>query len=478
MLVRTRPETMDHLAVQVAIVRPGPIVAGAVNPYVRRREQQRYGSLPRKLCAHHTLEPVLADTLGVIVYQDQVMEVCKKMAGFTDGEADQLRRAMSRKRSLAAMERFRFMFMEGAAKKKVSPEIAEKTFEQVVAFSEFGFPKSHAAAFAVLAYQSVWLLHYYPAEFYAALLNNQPMGFYGVDTLVREAERRGIQFVSPDLNASELGCSVDGQTVRLGLARIKGVGKANAELILAEREDGGAYVSPMDFVRRTRLTEAVVENLILVGALDTFGENRRELLWQLGLLEGQRGHQFVERADGKSHVVAVQSTLALPVEQDAVTLARPGRWERMSHEHQRLNLSLEGHPLRLLRPLIPAEVLSVHAARRAPNGSTIQVAGLVTTRQRPQTAHGILFLLLEDETGMFNVVVRPELYEAQRETYRTIPLLVIQGTIQRRDRERNLLAEECWPLAESLPDAAKSAVGRRVQEALRRWHAPPSHNFH
>ncbi|MCC2671817.1 MAG: polymerase alpha subunit, partial [Armatimonadetes bacterium] len=284
MLVRTRPSTIEDLAVQVAIVRPGPIVGNAVNPYVRRREEQRQRRNYKPPLDHPLLEPVLGDTLGVIIYQDQVMEVCKALAGFTDGQADQLRRAMSRKRSRENMEKFRELFMEGAGQKGVLPQIAARVFEQVVAFSEFGFPKSHAAAFAILAYQSMWLLHYHPAEFVASVLNNQPMGFYPRDTLVQDARRRGVGFLAPDINRSELKCTVRGRVVRLGLGFVDGVGERKGQWILAERALG-PFRSLPDFARRLRLPHAVTERLILVGAFDGFGLNRRELLWQLGLLK-------------------------------------------------------------------------------------------------------------------------------------------------------------------------------------------------
>lgn len=478
MLVRTRPRNIEDLAVQVAIVRPGPIVGNAVNPYVRERERQRGSRNFRPRCDHPLLEPVLADTLGVIIYQDQVMETCKHLAGFTDGEADQLRRAMSRKRSRENMERFRSLFMAGALGRGVPEEVAAGVFEKVVAFSEFGFPKSHAAAFAVLAYQSTWLLHYYPAEFIASVLNNQPMGFYAPDTLIKDTERRGIRFLAPDLNQSQLGCTVQGSTVRLGFTFIKGVAEAVIASILSERAAGGPFASLPDFVRRTRQPDRVTENLIMVGAMDAFGLNRRELLWQLGLLHPQRGHQFIERTEEGPRPVGYQGTLGLPVEQDEVPLPAAGAWERLAHDYRLMSLSVEGHPLGLLRRTLPPEVVSVRDLDRCGHQEMVTVAGLVTTRQRPQTAKGILFMLLEDETGAVNVVVRRELYEANREVYRTEPLLVVRGTLERQTSRYNLVAIEARPLTDLLPDAVKSAAARRVHQALQEWEPPRSHNFH
>jgi error-prone DNA polymerase len=477
MLVRTRPRTMEDLAIQIAIVRPGPVVANSVNPYVREREKLRTRRNYRPRFDHPLLSTVLADTLGVIIYQDQVMEVCKALAGFTDGEADQLRRAMSRKRSRENMERFRELFMEGAAARGVSEETALLVFEKVVSFSAFGFPKSHSAAFAVLAFQSVWLLHYHPAEFVASLLNNQPMGFYGPDTLIKDAQRQGVRFLSPDCNRSELRATVQGRTVRLGLSSIRHVGKSTAEAILAERAERGPFRSLTDFVRRTRCSDRVVESLILVGAADGFGLNRRELLWQLGLLYGQRGNEFRERAANGWKVVGHQGVLGLPVEQDQVSLAPAGRWEQMAHDYRLMSLSLEEHPIGMLRPALPREVVTIRGLRRCADQSTVVVAGMVTTRQRPETAKGILFLLMEDETGMLNVVVRPECYAEQRQLYRSEPLLMVRGVLEQKARRLNLVAEEAWPLTEALPDPVKSAAARRVYQAIREFEAPEAHQF-
>ena len=477
MVVRTRPRNIEDLAVQVAIVRPGPIVGNAVNPYIRQREMQRSKRDFRPRTDHPLLDPVLADTLGVMIYQDQVMEVCKHLAGFSDGDADQLRRAMSRKRSRQNMERFRDLFMRGAAGRGVPEHIAARVFEKVVAFSEFGFPKSHAAAFAVLAYQSMWLLHYYPAEFVASLLNNQPMGFYPHDTLVKDAQRRGVRFLPPDVNRSELGCTVKGRVVRLGLSFVDGVGETKSKAILAERAEQGPFFSLPDFFRRAGQSDRVAESLILSGAFDGFGLNRRELLWQLGLLAPQRPHQFTAHTEAGRQVVARQPALALSIDQDQVALPGPGAWERMAHDYRLMSMSVEGHPIQLLRPMLPPEILKVRDLRRCEDRSTISVAGLVTTRQRPETARGILFLLLEDETGMVNVIVSPELYEAHRDLYRGEPLLAVRGVLESRARRLNLVAEEAWPLTESLPDAVKSSAARRVHEAIREFDAPEGHNY-
>lgn len=477
MLVRTQPRTMEDLAIEIAIVRPGPVVANAVNPYVLQREKQRASRKFKPTFDHPLLSEVLADTLGIIIYQDQTMEVCKALAGFTAGQADQLRRALSRKRSREHVERLRELFMEGAVKKDVPPEVAHRVFEKIAAFSAFGFPKSHAAAFAVLCFQSMWLLHYYPTEFLASLLNSQPMGFYGPDTLIKDAQRRGVRVLPPDLNESAPGCTVHGESVRLGLSLIKGVGKNHATALYTEREENGPFHSLSDVIRRARPSERVVESLILAGALDGFGLNRRELLWQLGLLLPQRGHQNIQRTEEGPRVVGYQPTLALPVEQDQIALPEASKWERMSHSYRLLALSVESHPIELLRPLLPGRTLTAARLRRCDDRAVVTMIGLVTTRQRPETARGILFLLLEDETGMVNVVVRPDIYETQRELFRAEPLLMVRGVLERRDLRLNLLALEAWPLTEFLPDAVKSAAARRAATAMREFTPPPSHNY-
>src|SRR3989475_4779931 len=289
MLRRTRPRNLEDLAVEVAIVRPGPIVGGAVNPYVRRREEQRRararGRRYEPPVDHPLLKDVLAETLGVILYQDQVLQVCQALAGFTPGQAEALRRAMSRRRSRELMAGFWEEFRDGAAARGVPEQVAERVFTQVIAFSEFGFPKSHAAAFGLLAYQSAWLRHYYAAEYYCALFNNQPMGFYSLDALGRDAQRHGIEIRLPDVNKSDVWCDVEGAAVRVGLGFIRDWSEETASAVVTERVRGGPFRGIGDFVRRAppRLKRNAIEHLVWVGGCDAFGLTRRELLWQVGV---------------------------------------------------------------------------------------------------------------------------------------------------------------------------------------------------
>src|SRR5215203_3570184 len=234
-LLRTRPENLDDLTVQVALVRPGPIQGKAVHPYIDHRERLRHDPDFVPPVDHPLLAEPLRDTLGVVVFQDQVLEVAIALAGFSVGEAEGLRRAMSRKRSEEAIEAFRGRFVAGAAERGVDEETANRVYDKLAAFSGFGFPKSHAAAFALLAYQSAWLRHYYPTEFLCSLLNAQPMGFYPPSTLVRDAQRKGVEVRSPDVNLSEVECSWDEGAVRMGLKYVKSVGEDDAEAVVAEQ---------------------------------------------------------------------------------------------------------------------------------------------------------------------------------------------------------------------------------------------------
>jgi error-prone DNA polymerase len=454
MLTRTQPRNLDDLAVQVAIVRPGPIVGGAVNPYVRRRELLREDANYVPRADHPLLDELLRDTLGVVLYQDQVLEVAITMGGFTPGQADQFRRSMSRRRSRQAMERFRASFVRGATRKGVDRREAGDVFDKLCAFSEFGFPKSHAYAFGVLAYQSAWLRHYYGAEYYAALLNNQPMGFYAPHVLIGDARRRGLQVLRVAINRSGAGCApVSPEQILLGLGTVRGIGPDLAGAIVAERGAKGAYRSLPDLLRRTELPRKAAEHLIRVGALAEFGLGRRELLWQLGLLlpsttAGDR------RARPRATAAPRQWALALPTDQDMVDLPDMTDWERMVADYGLLGLSPSYHPLALLRRDLPADVLTAEQVRASRDGARVRTAGLVVCRQRPGTAKGFVFLLLEDETGVVNVVVRPDLYEARRSTIRGEPYLCVEGTVQLHSGSLNLLAVTVTPLGDFTANAA------------------------
>src|SRR3989440_106262 len=292
-LLRTQPENLDDLTVQVALVRPGPIQGKAVHPYIDHRQRLREDPSFIPPVDHPFLADCLRSTLGVVVFQDQVLEVAIALAGFSVGEAEGLRRAMSRKRSHDALEGYRGRFVEGALRKGVDAKTADLVYDKLVGFSGFGFPKSHAAAFGLLAYQSAWLRHHHPVEFLCALLNEQPMGFYPPATLVRDGQRRGVETHPPDVNVSAAKCVVEGGAVRIGVDYVNGIGEADAKAVVEEREQGGPFQSVRDLAQRTQLSEHGLETLIVSGACDCFGECgedsssgsfRRQLLWQLGLV--------------------------------------------------------------------------------------------------------------------------------------------------------------------------------------------------
>jgi error-prone DNA polymerase len=444
MLRRTRPRTLRELAVQVAIVRPGPIVGGAVNPYVRRREAQRADPDAPIPYDHPLLEDALEETLGVIIYQDQVLQVCRDLAGFTAGQAEELRRAMSRKRSREAMRSHWEAFLEGCRVRGVEDETARHVFRQVVAFSQFGFPKSHSAAFALLAYQSAWLRHYFPTEYYVALFNNQPMGFYSLDVLRRDAQRNGIRILLPDLNRSEVRCTPEGNDLRIGLGFIRGWGEGVARQVVTEREARGPYPSLPDLLRRTpaALRRPAIENLIWVGGLDTLGLSRRELLWQVGLWLGPDE----ERTRARGRADDPQLALGFGQEDPAPDFTTLDEAGRMVAEYRILRFATELHPLAPIRDRLPAGVLRSGDLSTLPNRSMVTLAGVVAARQRPQSAKGYLFVLMEDEDGHINVIVKPKIYELSRSAVRMEPFLVVRGRLQKDGDTLNIIAHTIEPL--------------------------------
>jgi error-prone DNA polymerase len=467
MLRRTIPRNLAELAVQVAIVRPGPIVGGAVNPYVRRREAQRADPDYEPPFDHPLLEEALGETLGVIIYQDQVLQVCRDLAGFTDGQAESLRRAMSRKRSKEAMRSHWEAFREGAAARGVDLETAKTVFRQVVAFSEFGFPKSHAAAFALLAYQSAWLRHHFPTEYYVALFNNQPMGFYSLDALGRDARRNGVGILSPDLNRSGVRCTAEGPDLRVGLGFVRGWGEEIAERVVEERERRGPFRSLTDFLRRTpsALKRPAVENLVWVGGMDALGLTRRELLWQTGLWLGpeRQGLRYRRRSDDPQLEMTEVNT---GVEGHPPFSDLDDR-DRLVAEYRMLRFSTSLHPLALVRDRLPSPTLTSERLPELQNGTGVTLAGIVVARQRPHTAKGYIFILIEDEFGPVNVIVKPTIYETCRTAVRMEPFLLVTGRLQKDGATLNVIARRVEALK---PDAPREAP--RLPHPLEYWPDP------
>ena len=475
----TQPRNLDDLAVQVAIIRPGPIMAGTFHPYMDYRRKLTAGE-PIEIDYGHPqlgplLAPYLAESLGHVLYQDQVIQISCAVAGFTPGQADRLRRAMSRKRSAEAMQALAEEFFSGAAQNGVCREAAEIAFEKMAAFAAFGFPKSHAVAFALLAYESTWLRYYYPAAYYSALFNAQPMGFYSVEVLCGDAGRHGIEVRMPAINQSRAMAWPEDDGIRLGIAHVSGIGggwteerairaaaraarKAGkepslsitrAEQIVEERERNGPFRSLYDLLLRTRIGEREGEALIRAGALDEFGLPRRELLWQLGLMV--RGYDVMRPRKTGRGKAGYQAALPMPTAADMVALPALAPWHELAWDYEALGTSERAHPMALVRPLLNEGVITTRHVggagnpNRLPQGARVEIAGMIVTRQRPQTASGVMFMLLEDEFGLANIVVYTAVQERQRELVRGTPFVVIRGTI---DNEKsgfpNVIAEKFW----------------------------------
>ncbi|HEX6763110.1 MAG TPA: error-prone DNA polymerase [Gaiellaceae bacterium] len=451
-LLQTRPENLDDLTVQVALVRPGPIQGKAVHPYIEHRRRRRESPAFEPPVEHESLREPLRDTLGVVVFQDQVLDVAMAAARFSVGEAEGLRRAMSRKRSEEAIEAYRPRFVAGCVGNGIDEQTAHTIYDKLVGFSGFGFPKSHAAAFGLLAYQSAWLRRYHPAEFLCALLNEQPMGFYPPSSLVRDAQRRGVEVRPPHVNESEAHCAVEDGAVRVGIGYVQSVGEDDATAI----EEGRPYSGLDDLVGRAEVKGGALEALVAAGACDDWGP-RRELLWRLGV--SARGENI--RGGNRQLALPLEPTAAipeLPVQTD---------WERMLADYRHTSLSVGVHPLELLRPHLPAGVATSAELPEIPNGALVQLAGLAVARQRPSTANGIVFMLLEDEHGQANLIVPPPVYERHRAIVRGEPLLLASGKLERHDRNINLLVSSLVSLGALARRAASEA---EVARALPRAH--------
>ncbi len=471
-LLRTRPRDLDDLTIQVAIVRPGPIQGGAVNPYIERLQRLREDPSYEIPYEHPALEPVLAETLGTIIFQDQVMQVAEVFAGYSPGEADGLRRAMSRKRAGEALQSQHERFLEGAARHSgAHAQAAERVWGMVVGFAGFGFPKAHSAAFGLLAYQSTWLRVHYGPEFLCALLNEQPMGFYAPDSLIHEAENRGIGVLGLDVNASGVECSVQDGAVRLGLGYIKDATAAEMAGLVAERQRGGPYTDLGELAGRSGVRRVTLEQLAWSGACDRLlaltgagdrehlSQDRRTALWQLGLaapsvaLDAGRGQH------------AQSTQLALPLQLPAAPpLRRLGRWQQLIADYSTSGVTIGEHAMAILRERLTVPRLATSAQlARLPSGCDVSVAGLVIARQRPGTAGGTMFLLFEDEFGTVNLIVPKAVYERRRHLARAEPLLLARGRLE-RTQERAPRA--VWPIGEPPDGPQREADGEVIRPVI------------
>ena len=445
-LPRLRPRTFYDLVIEVALIRPGPIQGGSVHPYLRRRNGQEPVTYP-----HPMLEECLKKTLGVPLFQEQLMQMAIDIAGFSPGESDQLRQAMGSKRSHARMAVMRERLLAGMAERGITGPTAEEIATKFEAFADFGFPESHSVSFAYLVYASSWMKLHYPAEFTAALLNAQPMGFYSPHTIVRDARRHGVEVLGPDLNISRTQCTLEPRTdhgagrpvtgnwhadestlaVRIGLRYVRNLGDGLLERIEAERNAGGPFAGLEDFARRSGATTDAIEGLATAGAFGCFGLSRRDALWAAAALREARPDKLPGLVTG----------LAAP--------ALPGMTapEEAAADLWSMGLSPAAHPTEFTRPALDERgVLTIAGLAGVPHRAVVEVAGVVTHRQRPGTARGVIFINLEDETGLLNVICSPGLWRRHRRVARTSSALLIRGVLERHQGVVNLVAHRLEPL--------------------------------
>ncbi|MCM3886432.1 error-prone DNA polymerase [Frankia sp. R82] len=436
-LPRLRPRRFYDLVIEVALIRPGPIQGRSVHPYLRRRSGAEAVTYP-----HPLLRRSLAKTLGVPLFQEQLMQMAIDIAGFSAAEADELRRAMSAKRSAARIERLRGRLYDGMAASGITGELADDLYAKLSAFASFGFPESHSVSFALLVYASSWIKLYYPAVFCAALLNAQPMGFYSPQSLVADARRHGVEVLRPDLNASAAQASLVGAPprVRLGLTGVRRVGGELARRIVERRMADGPYADMADLVRRVGVSVDQLEALATAGAFGCFGLARREALWAAGAVAQARPDRLAGMVFGADvRTVAPYLPGMSEAEESLADLWATG-------------ITPAGYPTRFLRERLAAQGVTTAAGLQAVTaGRRVLVAGIVTHRQRPATAAGTTFVNLEDETGLVNVICSPGLWTRHRTVARTATALVVRGRVERAEDVVNVIAERMWPLSVSVP---------------------------
>jgi len=414
MLPRLKPENFYDLVIEVAIVRPGPIQGGMVHPYLRRRQGLEPVSYPSE-----AVKEVLARTLGIPIFQEQVMQLAVVAAGFTPGEADQLRRSMAAWKRKGGMEHFEQRLTWGMLERGYAREFAERIYQQILGFGEYGFPESHSASFALLVYVSAWLKRHHPAAFLAALLNSQPMGFYAPSQLVQDARRHGVEVRPVDVQKSGWECALEpcegaAPAVRLGLLMLKGLSAAAAMRVVQARAPAG-FATVEELMRRARLDRHELKCLAAGGALAGIAGHRRRAYWQVAGVESAQ------------HLLS-EATIHEPEPQ----LRAPSEGDGLVADYRSLGLTLGRHPLALLRSRLKRmRLAAAEEVRRLPHGSAVRAAGIVIGRQRPDTASGVVFVTLEDETGCINVIVWRDLGERQRRELLCARLMAVYGSVER-----------------------------------------------
>ena len=431
MLPRLQPRCFYDLVIETAIVRPGPIQGGMVHPYLNRRQGKEVVVYPSK-----DLEAVLKRTLGVPVFQEQVMQIAMVAAGFSAGEADGLRRAMAAWRRTGSLEKYRERLIRGMTERGYAPDFAQRIFEQVQGFSEYGFPESHAASFALLVYASAWIKRHHPAEFLAALLNSQPMGFYTPSQLVQDAKRHGVTVRPVDVMASDWDCTLEDAVphpaVRLGLRLVKGLGRESGRRIAGARRERPP-LDAQDLAKRAGLDTATLRLLAAGDALRSLSGHRRQQVWEAAAVDRMPG--LLDDA---------------PPQEDWLELPAPSEGEDIVFDYAATGLTLRRHPLALLRPLLSQRrLLTAAELAQAPHGRIVRACGIVTLRQQPETAKGTTFVSLEDETGVVQVICWKGLRQRQRTVLLRARLLAVAGTWQREGDTASLIAghlEDLTPL--------------------------------
>jgi error-prone DNA polymerase len=423
-LPRMKPKCFYDLVIEVALIRPGPIQGEMVHPYLRRRKGEEPITYP-----HPCLEPILSRTLGVPLFQEQGMRVAMQAAGFTASQADELRRAMGHKRSQERMERLSLSLIEGMVKNGIDLASASRIYKQLAAFADFGFAESHAASFALLVYVSAYLKVYFPVEFYCALLNAQPLGFYSPSTIVEDAKRHVVEILNVDIVKSKWDCIIESERVRLGLRYVRGLGTSAQEKI--EKEQGvKPFESLDDFVFRTSLPQPALEQLAMAGAFSCFGLDRRKAVWKIQGLANKCAEELLLKNSQASKI----------------TLPSMNQSEVLIADYDGLGLSPSYHPLQFLRDSLNKMKVKRACDLASANGEDIRVAGLVIIRQRPGTAKGFVFLTLEDETGLINVVVKPNLVKKSRRAIISSSILLVSGKLEKHEGVINIIGKEFIPL--------------------------------
>ncbi|WP_394820925.1 error-prone DNA polymerase [Pendulispora albinea] len=475
MLPRLRPEEFYDLVIEVAIVRPGPIQGGMVHPYLRRRSGEEKATMP-----HASLEPILKRTLGVPLFQEQVMQIAITGAGYTAGQADELRRDMAAWRRSGRLEQHRERLARGFAEHGIEKEFAERLFSQIEGFGEYGFPESHAASFALLVYASAWLKVHHPAPFAAALINSQPMGFYSPSTILQDAQRHGVTVLPISIDVSQWDCTLEAGAIRAGLRLVKGLGEKSYASI-AEARCAKPFESVEDFASRTRLTQRELEVVAESGALaplvsreamrlargprnaDAFAAGRavREAMWMvreprgIGLFEGKRAESADADADNAKNAESAENAESPRPARPLPAFSPLTRAEQLTLDYERTGFSATDHPMKLLRPkLARQKVQSSRELLTIPPGQRVKTAGYVICRQRPGTASGVVFITMEDESGFINLVLWNRIFDAYRQIATTSPLLLVRGKLEREKEVVHVMVESMASLSLSREDGS------------------------